>query len=182
MKLPWYHRLNLFSRHTPSASLAVQDESEEQNAKGLDHRMDRKDPESLASALECFQKAANLGHPGAQNNLASMLAGGEGTPRDLAQAQSWLLRAARQGDASAQFNLAAWYHRGNMRGSTAHASQGRVEALMWFLICAAQNYHKADGWCERLRVDMNREEVTEAMRRAAEFTPCKEGAASANGS
>lgn len=172
MNTPWYR--SLFRRQTP-APVKVGEESEVENAKGLAHWTVKNGPDSLAAALECFRKAAILGHAGAQNNLGMMLAGGEGTLRDAEQAQSWFLRAATQGDATAQFNLAARYHRANVRGLTPDASEGRIQALMWFLLCAAQNYRKADEWCERLRVDMTREEVVEATRRAKEFIPCKEG-------
>ena len=153
----------------------MRDEGEAQNARGLAHWTDGSKPENLVLALECFRKAAEFGHAGAQSNLAIMLAGGQGTARDAEQAHSWFLRAAGQGDATGQFNLGVRFHRANMRGLTLDASEGRIQALMWFLLSSAQNYRKADEWCERLRVDMTREEVIEAVRLAGQFVPCKEG-------
>jgi TPR repeat protein len=156
------------------------EKGEAHHAQGVAHWTATNGPENLKEALECFRKAADMGHSGAQTNLGTMLAGGQGAPRDAEQALSWFLRAANQGDAHAQFHLAVRYHRANMRGLTPDASEGRIKALMWFLLAAAGEYHKADEWCDRLRLDMTRDEVLEAERRAAQFVPCKEGATPEN--
>ena len=156
------------------------DEGEAHNAEGLVLWTGKSDLDSLSLAYECFRKAALLGHAGAQANLGTMLAVGQGAPRDAEQAVSWFLRAANQGDATAQFHLAVRYHRANMRGLTPDAAEGRIQALMWFLLSGAQNYHKADEWCDRLRLDMSRDEVLEAARRAGQFIPCRESATAAS--
>ena len=174
MNNPWYRKFLFLGPKPAPPSDGPGDEADSLNSLGVLHSSSDTYPRDLAAALGCFRKAAEAGHSIAQNNLAMMLARGDVGPKNPEEATVWFLRAANQGDAGAQFNLAARSHRANMRGLAADASEGRVEALKWFQLAAAQGYRKADEWCERLRLDMNASEVAEANRRAAAFVPSKE--------
>lgn len=57
-----------------------------------------KDPKQ---AYTCFLKAANVGHPRAMINVATMLASGKGVTKDLEKASFWCEKAATSGDAKA---------------------------------------------------------------------------------
>lgn len=172
MTLPSFLKLSFFARK-PSGFPAM-DEAEAQNEQAALYLSGLIDPPDPVAALRCFRVAAELGHAAAQNSLAMMLATGQGTPKNTEEAHLWLLRAANQGDAGAQFNLAARCHRANIRGLTADAAAGRVEALMWFQLAAHHGHPKAEEWCERLRLDMTSAEVAESDRRIAAFVPRKE--------
>ena len=48
-----------------------------------------------ASAAAYYQKAADLGHPGAQNNLGNLYRRGDGTPQDQEKAFQLYYQCAR---------------------------------------------------------------------------------------
>ncbi|HWX53475.1 MAG TPA: rhomboid family intramembrane serine protease [Verrucomicrobiae bacterium] len=65
---------------------------------------------NMPAALDAYRKAADLGHPGAQNRLGFMYDKGEGgLPVDETQAVEWYRKAADQGDPSGENNLAWAY-------------------------------------------------------------------------
>ena len=68
-----------------------------------------KDP---AQAAYWFRKAADLGDPGAQNELGYLYTWGMGVGRDEAQAFRWFARAAGSGYPPAKLNLAVMYLKG----------------------------------------------------------------------
>src|SRR5206468_3804062 len=53
--------------------------------------------QDLEAAVAWYRRAAEAGNAGAQYNLASMFAEGEGCERDLAAAREWLRRAIAGG-------------------------------------------------------------------------------------
>jgi TPR repeat protein len=171
MRLPWFLKSRGAASNATPAPAGT--EAEVQYNLGVLYS-EQTQAQDLPAALECFRKAAELGHAGAQNSLGLMLGAGQGTSKDPEQARSWFMRAANQGLASAQFNLAARCHRANMRGLTEDASEGRIQALMWFQLAANQGYPKAHDWCERLQLDMAGTEVAVAARRAVAFVARKE--------
>jgi TPR repeat protein len=123
-----------------------------------------------AKAAAWFLKAAEQNHGLAQLHLAKMFAAGRGVPQDTAQSLSWYHRAARQGIAEAQFKWACARQRASMDGAEADAPEVRIEAYMWYEL-AAPNYPPALGASAQLTIKMTRDEVTEARRRVAAWTP-----------
>jgi TPR repeat protein len=65
-------------------------------------------------AAKWYQKAANLGHVDAMNELGALYASGEGVPQDGTRAVEWLSKAAANGHAAAQRNLGMLYESGKV--------------------------------------------------------------------
>ena len=120
-----------------------------------------------ASDYEKYRKAAEQGDAGAQYNLGSCYAMGEGVVKDEAEAVKWLRKAAEQGHSDAQDNLGFRYAYG----------QGVVkdwaEAVKWWRKAAEQGdalaqgglgYHYAMG----LGVKKDKAEAVKWFRKAAE--------------
>ena len=63
----------------------------------------------MEKTFEQYQKAAEQGDAGAQNNLANCYETGTGVAKDATQAVYWYKKAAEQGDPEAQEKL-AHYH------------------------------------------------------------------------
>jgi TPR repeat protein len=59
-------------------------------------------PHSISEAVRFYKKAANHGHPTAQQVLGSIYMSGDGVYVDHTQAIRWWRRAAAQGDSTAQ--------------------------------------------------------------------------------
>ena len=74
-----------------------------------------------ASAAAYYQKAADLGHPGAQNNLGNLYRRGDGTPQDQEKAFQLYYQSAQCGNVVAMRNLADCYERG--QGTTSAPDQ-----------------------------------------------------------
>lgn len=119
-----------------------------------------KDPHEAA---ECFTKAANLGHPGAQLQLGFLYATGQGVPEDFAQAMAWLQKAHAQKQPHAACRIASLYRDGK------GVDQDLKEAARWYQI-------EADGDCALAQANLGRilesqnqhEAAIKYMRRAAE--------------
>ncbi len=62
-------------------------------------------PRNEARAAELFEKAANAGHARAQTNLGILYLRGQGVPRDVVVARSWLEKAAAGGDPLSLYTL-----------------------------------------------------------------------------
>jgi TPR repeat protein len=92
----------------------------------------RRKPPDYANAAIWFRRAAELGHPKAQNDLGWLLQNGWGVPRDDAQAADWYRRSATQGYAFAQVNLGWMYQNG--RG----VARDHAEAVRWYRLAVAQ--------------------------------------------
>lgn len=88
-------------------------------------------------AFYYFSKAADLGDPFAQNEIAYMYASGKGTTRNYAKSLSWYKKAAGHGLASAQYNLGIMYLRG------LGTAPNRELAKKWFEKSAAHRFEPA---------------------------------------
>jgi TPR repeat protein len=66
-------------------------------------------PPDYAKAKEAYEKAANLGHVGAQLNVGQLYWAGEGVEQDYLIAGKWIKMAADAGDEQALFLLGAMY-------------------------------------------------------------------------
>lgn len=70
----------------------------------VDLELGRRGPADPARAAETYRKAAVLGYPFAQNNLARLYETGLGVPKDPVTAHMWYLIAAANGDATVAMN------------------------------------------------------------------------------
>lgn len=81
--------------------------------------------EKMAAGL--FQKAADLGHPGAQQSLGSALMLGEGIEQDMVEALKWFIISARAGNKDA----AAYTQKVGRFLSRDMQREARTKALKW---------------------------------------------------
>lgn len=120
-------------------------------------------------AADWYGKAASQGHAGAQYALGVMFEFGRGRMKDQTQAARWYRLAANQGEVLAQYNLGQRYELG--LGVVAD----RVEACKWLELAAAQGLKDAVKLRDQIMLNMRPSEIEEAKRRAAAFSPVKEG-------
>ena len=160
---------------TPSAEIAptssLRASPEELFLKGLSFANGEGVAQDYAQAAQCYTEAAEQGHSSAQLNLADLYAQGQGVTRDEAKALVWLTKAANSGNAAAQYRLGVQQHLACRTGRAGSAVEGRIEALKWVRLSAAQRHRGAEGACEFVALSMTREEVAESARRAAAFLP-----------
>ena len=69
-------------------------------------------PRDVPKAMEAYERAALLGHAGAQLNLGLFHWEGDGVPQDYAQAAKWVRMAAEQGEAQGLFLMGAMWSDG----------------------------------------------------------------------
>jgi uncharacterized protein len=125
--------------------------------------------QSYTRAAECYLVAARQGHCESQFSLGMMYGQGQGVLRNEASAVEMFRLAAELGHAGAQYQLGVRRFRASKSGPKAEASECRVESLKWLQLAAAQGYRRADSPSEFAALDMTREEVDEAGRRAQTF-------------
>ncbi len=145
--------------------------SEAQFLKGLDFASGQGVAQDYVQAAQCYTEAAEQGHSRAQLNLATLYEHGQGVMRDQAKALAWLTKAAILGNGDAQYRLGVQQHLANRTGRLGPAVEGRIEALKWVRLSAAQGCRGALGACEFVALGMTREEVAESGRRVAAFMP-----------
>ena len=123
------------------------------------------------TAFKEWLPLAQAGDPMAQNNIGFMYRKGRGVPLNETEAVKWYRRAAEQGFPEAMTNLGYMYDEG--RG----VEQDLVESYKWFLLAAERGREGADGHLEVLKNEfLTPEQVAEAERRAAAWTPVPEQA------
>jgi TPR repeat protein len=145
--------------------------AEAQFGLGLKYSSNSEATEDLALAAEWYRKAAVQGHPLAQFNLGIMLAAGQGVAQDEAAANAWNLRAAEGGDPAAQFAVGSKCHRRSAQFQAKECQESRLEAYKWYHLSADQGYLGSEAACQRLTLDLSREEVILGNQRAAAFVP-----------
>jgi TPR repeat protein len=145
--------------------------TEAQFRRGLNYASGQGVAQDYTQAAQCYTEAAEQGHGWAQVNLAALYEQGQGVTRDEAKALSWRTKAANLGNAAAQYRLGVQQHLACRTGRAGSAVEGRIEALKWVRLSAAQGYRGAQGACEFVALGMTREEVAESARRAAAFLP-----------
>ncbi len=172
-----YFRSWLGSRIASSPALASDQsemsEAEGQFRKGLKFASGQGANQDYAQAVICYTRSAELNHGLAQFNLAMMYGQGQGVARDEAKSLMWMTRAAELGDAGAQYQLGVRSHAVNRGERETRLTEGRIEALKWAQLSAAQGYRGAQSGCEFMTMEMTQEEVNEAGRRAAAFVAGK---------
>jgi TPR repeat protein len=120
-------------------------------------------------AAQWYAQAAEQNHSLAQLSLATLYGQGRGVARDQAKSLMWLAKAANLGNAAAQYRLGVQQHLLCREDSSGTAAEGRIEALKWVRLSAAQGCPGAEGACEFVALAMTREEVAEGGRRVAAF-------------
>jgi len=98
--------------------------------------LDRAD--SDAEAVAYYRKAAEQGNADGQLGLAGMLLGGEGTPRNVAEAKQWLRKAADQGHKLAVNEMASSYL--TNAWEIPEEQRKTPEALAWIRKAADNNF------------------------------------------
>ena len=160
---------------TSSTELAPEPSSaadaEAQFLRGLSFASGQGAAQDYVQAAECYTEAAEQCHSRAQLNLAMLYEQGQGVTRDEAKALAWLTKAADLGNAAAQYRLGVQQHLACRTGRSGPAIEGRIEALKWVRLSAAQRHRGADSACEFVALGMTREEVAESARRVAQFMP-----------
>jgi len=87
---------------------------------------------SYDEAVRDLRRAAEMGHPKAQNHLAVCYKLGRGVPKNDSSAVKWLHQAAEQGEVDAQYNLGIAYMEGTGVG------KNEAKALEWYKKAALQ--------------------------------------------
>lgn len=143
--------------------------AEAQFLRGLEFEGGKGVAQDYAQAAQCYAQAAGEDHSSAQFSLAMLYKQGRGVARDEAKSLMWLTKAAKLGNAAAQYTLGIHEHLASRQGQAGATTEGRIEALKWVRLSAAQGYRPAAGACEFVALGMTREEVAESGRRAGLF-------------
>jgi len=170
----WYRRLfpPAHERDLKSTEAkARHGDADSQFALGLKYGNAPGQLQDFSQAAEWYRKAAEQDHFLAQFNLGLMYAKGQGVPQDDGNARAWIQKAAQGGDAGAQFDLGTRYHRDSLSGLHTDGMESRIEAYKWFCLAAAQGYKNSAACCERITLEMTRDEVREGNGRVAAFAP-----------
>ena len=124
-------------------------------------------PQNYVEAAKWFQKSADQGNAAAQYSLGYMYANGEGVAENDAEAVKWYRLAADQGVADAQHKLGVMYDNGE------GVPKSIVDAYFWGNLAAAQGHADAETNKAIIEKQMTREQIAEAQRRSAAWTPKK---------
>ena len=124
---------------------------------------------ALISAKMEDLKAAEQSHAGAQFNLGTMYAQGQGVPADKARSIMWIDRAARLGNAAAQHALGIVYLRASLERKAENPSESRIEAYKWLQLAAMQGCRNSDTAASALTFQMTHKDVADGNRRVATF-------------
>jgi GTPase SAR1 family protein len=133
---------------------------EREFAEGLTHLRGEGVPVNKVKAVECFRKAADMGHDTAQFALGLCYANGDGVRKDMTEAINWYRKAAEQGHAGAQLYLGLCYARGEGVG------KDMAEAAKLYRKAADQgdaNAQRNLGICYLLGEGVSKNEITAEM-------------------
>ncbi len=173
MALSFFHRWFAHRNALPEETIhnqADSNESETQFLQGVKFASGQGAAQDYAQAAKWYAQAAEQNHKLAQFNLAMMFEQGQGVARNEATSLMWMRKAAELGDAGAQYKLGVQQHLTCREGRQGAATEGRIEALKWVQLSAAQGYRGAQRACEFVALGMTREEVAEGGRRVTAFT------------
>lgn len=116
-------------------------------------------PTVTAQAVTPAAEATLAGTPQERFERGRDLLLGDGVPRDLVRAESWLRSAAESGHGEAAYRLALFLFRGEGGGGKSYA-----RAYVWFTRAAEQDVGDAAAWRDRIYKKMNGREREEARR------------------
>jgi uncharacterized protein len=116
-------------------------------------------PTDKELAAQWYRRAAELGVPRSQTNLALMLFNGEGVPKNEAEALRLFIAAAETGEPSAQQSVAAILSR-----SVRLDDQAAV--LKWLYVRDREGDSEAMQWAARLSKKLSAAQVAWAKEQA----------------
>ena len=116
-------------------------------------------------ALREWTQLANEGHTESQHNLAVMYYKGAGVEQDLEAARTWFLKAAEGGSDQALLSLGVIYAKGD------GVAIDYVEAYKWTTLALQRNNPAANQLLSALMPKMSANEIAEAERLAALWSP-----------
>lgn len=140
-------------------------------AKG-NHLRPLNDDGDWSGAFQWWVKAARMGHAEAQFWVSAALEKGKrGVKMDEKQAGHWLEEAAQRGYVPAQMALGDAYKKG-----TRGIKRNYVEAYKWFKLVAGSQGYSGPGpiaatAAVACQTEMTTDELSEAMRKVADFKP-----------
>lgn len=115
-----------------------------------------------AAAYPYLLKAAEAGHPEAQNTVGAMLESAKGVGRDASNAEEWYRKAAKQGHAKAQSCL------GRLLGPEVQDRERRVEALTWLLVSAKSGEITAQKMLDEIQSGIKPDDLAQAQKLAGD--------------
>ena len=116
------------------------------------------------TTLALWHKAAEMGHPRAQNGLGVLYRDGDAGEPDKKRAAYWFRQSAQNGYAFAMYSLAILVRDGD------GVPQNDVEAHMWFDLASTLNFdQKAVIQRDLVARRMKPEQVADAEERAQEW-------------
>ncbi|NJK91780.1 MAG: sel1 repeat family protein [Blastochloris sp.] len=110
-----------------------------------------------------YEKAANQGHEGAQNDLGLLYYQGRGVKVDGTKAVFWLEKAAAQNNLNAMVNLGVIYDEGKVLPGDP------VLAMKWFVLAGKRGDEPSKADAQRLQQSMKPEQVQQALKLVQEF-------------
>ena len=118
-------------------------------------------------AFKWYLKAAEQGHPDAQDRLAKCYYKGDGVAKDMKKAAAWFLKAAEQGQLQAMSNIGSCYLYGD------GVERNEAEAVKWFRKASERGFAPAQcnlGYCYAYGkgVAMDKAEAVKLYRKSAE--------------
>jgi hypothetical protein len=127
-------------------------------------------PQNDSEALAWYRKAAEHGSVAAQRAVGDFYQKGRGVTADPAEAARWYRRGADGDDLRAQYQLGEMYFSGT------GVTRDYASAYVWFSLAAGQTPLKdnREGLLELRNIAaarMTAEQVADAARRVAEWTP-----------
>ena len=122
-------------------------------------------PQDIPKAFVILEKVAELGDPNDQLQLGMMYLQGMGGAPDMENGLKWLTRSARQGHADAQMRLGA------VLAEAEDVKDRLVLAYKWVHLASMQGTENAGPTLKGLTLQMTREQIADAKRRAAAWRP-----------
>ena len=113
---------------------------------------------SLDKALDAFRGAANLGHPGAMNNLGVLLMDNADDEAKVEEGLGWLLKSAEAGYKNAQFNLGKVYLSGKV------TPVDKTEAYYWLSAASLNGHDKSSALLDVIADELSVDELLEAQK------------------
>jgi uncharacterized protein len=124
-------------------------------------------PQDLTNAAVWFRKSAEAGYGKAQYHYGMACQEGEGVAKDLTEAAKWYASASEQGYAKAQEKL------GYMCWKGEGVAKNLVLAHQWLALAAAGGEGKAAKGLKKIELSMTQQQIADAKKLAAAFTPKK---------
>ncbi|MCK9589826.1 MAG: tetratricopeptide repeat protein [Terrimicrobiaceae bacterium] len=113
-----------------------------------------------AAAYPYLLKAAEAGHPNAQNTVGVLLENGQGVGMNASKAEEWYKKSAHQGHVKAMANL------GRIIGPESLDQMKRVESLAWLLAASNKGEITATKLIEEVQPGLTQDDLAQARKLA----------------